>query len=82
MAVYLFILSLLFFGTPAFATDLPIRGIASGEAKIKAGDSAPLITPELEKANKGGKVIVLMLGYQSHCPWCDRMERYVNAATQ
>lgn len=61
----------------AFATDLPIRGIARGESKIKAGDKAPLATPELENANKQGKVIALMLGYQSHCPWCDRMDRYI-----
>lgn len=61
----------------AFATDLPIRGIARGESKIKAGDKAPLVTPELENANKQGKVIALMLGYQSHCPWCDRMDRYI-----
>ncbi len=60
-----------------YATNLPIRGIARGESKIKVGDKAPLITPELEKANKDGKVIVLMLGYSSHCPWCDRMERYI-----
>lgn len=61
----------------AFATDLPIRGIARGESKIKAGDKAPLVTPELEDANRQGKVIVLMLGYPNHCPWCDRMDRYI-----
>lgn len=61
----------------AFATELPIRGIARGESKIKVGDKAPLITPELENAHKQGKVIALMLGYPSHCPWCDRMDRYI-----
>lgn len=61
----------------SYATDLPIRGIARGESKIKAGDNAPLITDELKDANKQGKVIALMLGYQSHCPWCDRMDRYI-----
>ncbi|MBI5048023.1 MAG: thioredoxin family protein [Deltaproteobacteria bacterium] len=63
--------------TVSYATDLPIRGIARGESKIKAGDNAPLVTPELEKAHKQGKVIALQLGYSSHCPWCDRMERYI-----
>ena len=61
-----------------FATELPIRGIARGESKIKVGDKAPLITPELENAHKQGNVIALMLGYSSHCPWCDKMERYIN----
>lgn len=61
----------------AFATELPIRGIARGESKIKVGDKAPLVTTELKKAHEQGKVIVLMLGYSSHCPWCDRMERYI-----
>ena len=63
--------------TVSHATDLPIRGIARGESKIKVGDKAPLVTAELEDANKQGKVIALMLGYQSHCPWCDRMDRYI-----
>jgi thioredoxin-related protein len=31
----------------------------------------------MEKANKEGKIIALMLGYQTHCPWCDRMDRYI-----
>lgn len=62
---------------PAYATNLPIRGIARGESKIKVGDKAPLITGELEMAHKEGKVIALMLGYQTHCPWCDRMDRYI-----
>src|SRR3989304_1460430 len=62
----------------AFATDLPIRGIARGEPKIKIGDKAPLTTPELEKAHKEGKVIALQLGFPPHCPWCDRMDRYIN----
>lgn len=61
----------------SLATELPIRGIARGESKIKVGDNAPLITSELEKAHKEGKVIALQLGYSSHCPWCDRMERYI-----
>jgi len=61
----------------AFATELPIRGQARGESKIKVGDKAPLITPELENAHKQGNVIALMLGYSSHCPWCDKMERYI-----
>lgn len=62
---------------PASAADLPIRGQARGESKIKVGDNAPLATPELEKAHKEGKVIALQLGYPSHCPWCDRMDRYI-----
>ena len=57
----------------AFATNLPIRGIARGESKIRIGDKAPLTTPELERAHKEGKVIALQLGFSSHCPWCDRM---------
>lgn len=62
----------------AFATNLPIRGIARGEPKIKIGDKAPLTTPELERAHKKGKVIALQLGFPPHCPWCDRMDRYIN----
>src|SRR3972149_5992201 len=61
-----------------FGTNLPIRGIARGEPKIKIGDKAPLTPPELEKAHKEGKVIALQLGFSSHCPWCDRMNRYIN----
>lgn len=62
---------------PAFASDLPIRGQARGESRIKVGDKAPLATEELKNAHKEGKVIALQLGYSSHCPWCDRMERYI-----
>lgn len=62
---------------PAVATDLPIRGIARGESQIKVGDKAPLVTDELQKAHKEGKVIAIQLGYSSHCPWCDKMERYI-----
>jgi thioredoxin-related protein len=61
----------------SLARDLPIRGQPKGESKIKVGDKAPLITPDLEKAHNEGKVIALMLGYQTHCPWCDRMDRYI-----
>ncbi|MBI5892374.1 MAG: hypothetical protein HZB79_01780 [Deltaproteobacteria bacterium] len=61
----------------ASATELPIRGIARGESNIKVGDKSPLITEELKKANSEAKVIALMLGYPSHCPWCDRMDRYI-----
>jgi thioredoxin-related protein len=60
------------------ATDLPIRGQARGESKVKVGDKAPLVTEELKVAHRDGKVIALMLGYQTHCPWCDRMDRYIN----
>ncbi len=75
-------LSIFFLGTAASltaarATDLPLRGIARGEARIKVGEKAPLLLKEMKDANREGKVIVLMLGYQSHCPWCDRMERYI-----
>lgn len=77
MAVYLFIFSLLFLGTPAFSTDLPIRGIARGESKIKVGDKAPLVIPDLEKAHADGKAIILMMGNPSHCPWCDRFDRHI-----
>ncbi|MBI3399335.1 MAG: hypothetical protein HY026_08945 [Deltaproteobacteria bacterium] len=63
--------------TVSHATDLPIRGIARGESKIKVGDMAPLVTSELQDAHKEGKVIALQLGYPSHCPWCDRMDRYI-----
>lgn len=77
MAVYFFIFSLLFLGTPAFSTDLPIRGIARGESKIKVGDKAPLLIPDLEKAHADGKAIILMMGYPSHCNWCDKMDRYI-----
>ncbi|MBI4715184.1 MAG: hypothetical protein HY760_04495 [Nitrospirae bacterium] len=62
---------------PILASDLPIRGFARGESKIKPGDKAPLITQELEQAHREGKVIALHLGYPSHCPWCDRMDRYI-----
>lgn len=62
---------------PAYATNLPIRGMARGESKIKVGDKAPLITEELQRAHEEGRVIALMLGYQTHCPWCDRMDRYI-----
>ncbi len=61
----------------ASATDLPLRGIARGESKITVGDKAPLITPELEQAHKERKVIALQLGFPPHCPWCDRMDRYI-----
>ena len=77
MAVYFFILSLLFLGTPAFATDLPIRGIATGESRIKVGDKAPLVIPDLEKAHAEGKAIILMMGYPTHCGWCDKMDLYI-----
>lgn len=70
-------ISIFFLSFPLFATDLPIRGIARGESKIKVGDKAPLVTTELEKAHREGKVIALQLGYSSHCPWCDKMERYI-----
>lgn len=76
--ILLCFLSISAFISGSLATELPIRGIARGESKIKVGDNAPLITPELEKAHKEGKVIALQLGYPSHCPWCDRMERYIN----
>ncbi|OGW01804.1 MAG: hypothetical protein A2889_04275 [Nitrospinae bacterium RIFCSPLOWO2_01_FULL_39_10] len=77
--IIIFLIISLFFQFPnsAVATELPLRGIARGEPKIKVGDKSPLITPDLEKANKEGKVIALMLGYQTHCPWCDRMDRYI-----
>ncbi|MBI3353632.1 MAG: thioredoxin family protein [Nitrospirae bacterium] len=75
--ILLCFLSISAFISGSLATELPIRGQARGESKIKVGDKAPLITPELEKAHKEGKVIALMLGYQSHCPWCDRMDRYI-----
>ncbi|MBI5970400.1 MAG: hypothetical protein HY884_04530 [Deltaproteobacteria bacterium] len=65
--------------TDARATNLPLRGIARGESKIRVGDIAPLILKELEDANREGKVIVLMLGFPDHCPWCDRMDRYIYA---
>lgn len=61
----------------SYATDLPLRGIARGEPRVKVGDKAPLITTELKQAHEEGKVIALMLGYPSHCPWCDRMDRYI-----
>ncbi|MBI1987176.1 MAG: thioredoxin family protein [Nitrospinae bacterium] len=64
--------------SPAYGTELPIRGIARGESRIKVGDKAPLLVPDLIKAHEGGKVIALMLGYPSHCPWCDRMDRYID----
>src|SRR3990172_7070361 len=70
-------LLLILFSIPAYASNLPIRGQARGESKIKVGDKAPLITEELQMAHEGGKVIALMLGYQTHCPWCDRMDRYI-----
>ncbi|MBI5039355.1 MAG: hypothetical protein HZC13_06305 [Nitrospirae bacterium] len=70
-------LALILFSFPAYASNLPIRGQARGESKIKVGDKAPLITEELQSAHEGGKVIALMLGYQTHCPWCDRMDRYI-----
>lgn len=70
------------FLTTAQATDLPLRGVARGEPKIKAGDKAPLIMEELKEANRDGKVIALMLGYPSHCPWCDRMDRYISIMMQ
>jgi len=75
----LIILLLILFLIPysSYTTELPLRGIARGEPKIKIGDKAPLITPDLEKAHNEGKVIALMLGYPSHCPWCDRMDRYI-----
>lgn len=63
--------------SPAYGTELPIRGIARGESKIKVGDRAPLLIPDMIKAHEEGKVIALMLGYPSHCPWCDRMDRYI-----
>lgn len=75
--LFLLFLILFLIPYPSEATNLPLRGIARGEPKIKVGDKAPLITPDLEKANKEGKVIALMLGYQTHCPWCDRMDRYI-----
>lgn len=77
--IMLFLISFLAFSLSDFseATNLPLRGIARGEPKIKVGDKAPLITPDLEKAHNEGKVIALMLGYQTHCPWCDRMDRYI-----
>lgn len=67
----------LLLSTVSHATELPIRGMARGESKIKIGDKAPLLTPELDKAHKQGKVIALMLGFESHCNWCDRMDRYI-----
>lgn len=70
------------FLTIAHATNLPIRGVARGEPKIKVGDRAPLIMEELTEANRDGKVIALMLGYPNHCPWCDRMDRYINIMMQ
>ncbi|MBI5039200.1 MAG: hypothetical protein HZC13_05510 [Nitrospirae bacterium] len=70
-------LVLILFSFPAYASNLPIRGQARGESKIKVGDKAPLITEELQRAHEEGKVIALMLGYQTHCPWCDRMDRYI-----
>ncbi|MBI2876465.1 MAG: thioredoxin family protein [Candidatus Tectomicrobia bacterium] len=66
----------------AQGTELPIRGIARGESKIKVGDKAPLVIPEMVTAHQAGKVIALMLGYSSHCPWCDRMERYIYAVME
>ncbi|MBI5747898.1 MAG: hypothetical protein HZA00_02150 [Nitrospinae bacterium] len=72
-----FSVMLFLFHSLSTAIDLPIRGQPKGEPKIKVGEKAPLITPDLEKANKEGKVIALMLGYQTHCPWCDRMDRYI-----
>lgn len=85
-----FSLSLLFFvpfydaGVPssAYGTDLPIRGIARGESRIKVGNKAPLLIPEMIQAHEEGKVIALMLGYPSHCPWCDRMDRYIYVIMQ
>jgi thioredoxin-related protein len=71
---YLF---LILFSIPVYATNLSIRGMARGESRIKVGDKAPLITEELQRAHEEGKVIALMLGYQTHCPWCDRMDRYI-----
>ena len=65
------------FASFASATELPLRGIARGESKVKVGDRAPLITPKLEKAHNEGKVIALQLGFPPHCPWCDRMDRYI-----
>ena len=75
--IYILLFQIPLFISSSHATELPIRGIARGESKIKAGDKAPLVTTELEKAHKEGKVIALQLGYSSHCPWCDRMERYI-----
>lgn len=65
------------FPSSAYGTELPIRGIARGEPKVKVGDQAPLLIPEMIQAHQEGKVIALMLGYPSHCPWCDRMDRYI-----
>lgn len=79
MKITIAFLSILFlFITAVYATNLPIRGIARGDSKVKVGDKAPLITQELINANKEGRVIILMLGYPNHCPWCDRMERYLS----
>jgi len=63
--------------TQAFATNLPIRGIARGEPGTKVGDKAHLTTPALKKAHEEGKVIALMLGRPAHCPWCDKMDRFI-----
>lgn len=82
LCLSILLLHLMVFLTAAHATDLPLRGIARGEPKIKAGDKAPLIIEELEDANREGKVIALMLGYPSHCPWCDRMDRYIYVMMQ
>ncbi|MBI3599018.1 MAG: thioredoxin family protein [Nitrospinae bacterium] len=58
-------------------TRMPVRGQPKGEPKIKKGEKAPMAIPEMEEAHKNGKVIALMLGMPSHCPWCDRMDRYI-----
>lgn len=81
-AVFLSLIIMQLSGNPfvadIIASDLPIRGQARGEPGVKVGDKAPLVTPELKDANATGKVIALMLGYSSHCPWCDKMERYIS----
>ncbi|MBI5970397.1 MAG: thioredoxin family protein [Deltaproteobacteria bacterium] len=60
------------------SSEAGLRGLPEGAPAVGLGSSAPLNTEELKKANKEGKVILLMFGNPDHCVYCERVWRSVS----
>jgi len=76
--IYLIALTLFLF-LMAHNLRAGVVGTPEGKPRIEIGDKAPLITPELIKANKEGKVILLMFGNTWHCQYCEKMWSNIEA---
>ena len=59
-----------------------LRGLPEGKSRVEVGDMAPLETADLMKANKEGKVILLLFGNPDHCVYCEKVWGNINNLLQ